>query len=498
MRSVSIALVAAGALLAGAFAWTYRWHLNSDACVYLELARCWAAGDLRAATVGYWGPLLPALIALPVAAGAPLVAAGKAVALVAVAAWLVACRAWLGRFLPPRRAGLAVAVGAFPPLLVIGAAYSVLPDALLSLAGVGVAAALVSDARRPRPLAALVAGAACGAAYLCKPPSWILLLPAAAAAVAWSRRRVPSRAASSALALAALAAGFALVAGPWIAAVSWRTGGFTLGTATGELLALNNQKLGLPHPPFRQWLPDEGRLELVHNPWILRLDGPARFDPRLALQRLPGNAAELGRFSLASPLFLAGLGASAWRFRRALASRSRWVVPAFALGLTGALFVRAFEARWLVYALPFALLEAARFPVPAFVPRWATRGRVLVAVALVAAAFTARHFPRRPLGEARARHAREVAAMVPPDARVWMNSMAWGMPTAFLMERRVTRVPPWADPAAGGPPPDLVAWGEAAGRPGTGFDPARVAGYGVVREWTDEDGLVMRILRRDP
>jgi hypothetical protein len=494
------AVGAAAALLSIWYAWVYRFHVNSDAAIYMELGRHWAAMDLGRAVVGYWGPLLPALSAIPMALGVPTVAAGKVVAFLAWCGWVIALRAFLARTMPARRADALVLAGAIPYSLVYGSTYSVLPDTLLSLACIGLGAALLSDARRPRASTALLAGVACGVAYLCKPPSWMLLLLPAAAVVAVARRsREPGALARAAGAVALVVAGFALAAGPWIAAVSHRSGRFTMGTATPELTALNYGKLGIPTPKLDRWHPDEDGIELLHNPWVFRVRGSTPVDVRLPLQYLPRNAREFGLISLASPLLAVGLLAAVLRARRSLRSRTRWIVPAFAVWLVAVLFLRKVEPRWCLYAMPFALAAAGTIRLPdAFRPAAAWRRRGFIVATALALLCVARYRAWTPLGRARISNCAAAAPSLPAGGRVWFNSTAWGVPCAFLLDLRPTLTPPWGEGTEKSPVPDVVVWGEIEGNPNLAYVPERTRGFEEVRAWTDEDGIRMRILRRAP
>lgn len=209
--------------------------LNHDAVSYLSLARYWLAGRLDLAVTGTWSPLFVWLLAgLLGLTGGDADLSLRMAMLFSGAVFLLACLAIYATVDDTRLARLAGAITAAFAALFTGTLVT--PD-LLS-AGVFlygfhlyVTRAQFGDAR-----AAAAAGALFGLAYLAK----AVLLPVAlgsigvlAALRAWALRGARGAGRHSGRRRAARSAGLAvaamaLVAAPWVAALSTRYGEFTL------------------------------------------------------------------------------------------------------------------------------------------------------------------------------------------------------------------------------------------------------------------------------
>ncbi len=495
---------AAYAALGGVFLANYRHHLNSDGAVYLDLARLWAEGRFREAVVGYWGPLLPALTAIPMALGMSALAAGKAVAFVVGLAWVVAFQGLLTRVAGHRTAVAGTLLAAVPVAAVVGVPYSVLPDALLSLVAILLLRVLLAYARLPSVAAALAAGALCGGAYLCKSPAWILFLPPALAVTVWCggwlrRRRDAGAIRRGLLHGGLLVAAAAAVMAPWVVPLSARTGHPTLGSATDFLMAHVYHRAGYAAPRSTRWVPYDGERWLLHNPWGMRVLGPPRFHPRFHVKEAIANVRRSAPFFLACPVALLGLLLGVARTRRCLRSPVRAVPWFLAAWMIPILFSRPLEFRWLLYAAPVLVLAGIRFPLPRAVRRIVAGRRALlpVAVVLVAGALV-RYWPLRPLGAARAEATTALRAALRGDERVWCNRTAAGIPVAFLLDLRMSPGSPFPDGPRRAPPAELVVWSADPSDPRTTLDRSRMPDHAPLADWHEEDGLHVTVLRRRP
>lgn len=234
-------------------------QLNPDAVAYCRIAGYYAGGQWELAVTGYWGPLLSWLMVPLLKAGcAPLVAARIVMAL-SGAVFLAGTVAVFRAFRLPR---MALVTGAW-----IAAGWSVFwsvrnisPDLLLAgLAGLAMAATLEAMLASHRRLAVVApsptpgddaatanrghgrvarlgvaAGAWWGLAYLAKAVAlpWAVLVTAGFALFAASGRPELRRELAARLGVVWLC--LALVAGPWVAALTLHYGKFTFST-TGPI-----------------------------------------------------------------------------------------------------------------------------------------------------------------------------------------------------------------------------------------------------------------------
>ena len=225
-------------VLAALDAFAGRHYVNADGISYLDLAEAWARGDWPAALNAYWSPLYSWLLAPAVVLArqaraweAPLAHAVNFVVFVGVLAAFEcfvrsalahvadgdgarATRIWAYALLGRAATAMATLQFITPDLLVAGLTF-VLAALLCRIAG--------GDVRR-RTFVAL--GAAAGVGYLAKLVMLVFGLTALALALALAR---PRRRALGGVALAAATA--ALIAAPFVTALSVNEGRFTLGDA---------------------------------------------------------------------------------------------------------------------------------------------------------------------------------------------------------------------------------------------------------------------------
>lgn len=493
-RAVAALPVLAYVVVGGYFAWKFRYHVSSDAAVYLDMAGYFAELDFPAAFIGYWGPLLPALVAPLIALGVAPLVAGKGVAFVAGLAWVLVVQRFLATRVSRTRAAYGALVAAAPCAISVGAAYSVLPDTLLSMAITGVAAILVLDARRPSWRLAAVAGLLCGAAYYAKTPGWILCAPPAALCLLRNRMRHGAWAARTAGAWLAAGVAFAATVGPWAVGLSLRAGRFTIGSASAVALAMKHGKLGYETAGVRLWFPWAGERWVRHTGWAYETTGPVPFHFRYHVDKVLDNLPQFGMFFVLCPLAALGMWRLVVRSRRVLRSPRRapvWLLAAWPVLLMS---ITVVEWRYLLYVSPLLVLAGLSGPTPRWL-RWLPRRRfaVLVGCGLLAFGWVVRYVPSPPLGVARARGVAETVSHLEGGEKVWFNRLASGLPIAHLMDRDLAMSDPRLPDAPD--PPDVVIWSEVPGaRPPDVAD--RLPEFEPLTDWVEEDGLQVWILRR--
>jgi 4-amino-4-deoxy-L-arabinose transferase-like glycosyltransferase len=459
----------------------------------MDVARLWVDRPGMDAVVGYWGPLLSWAIAPAYALCGDLLLAGKATAFLLGGIWILAMQCLLAWRTGLRRATLFTLVGVVPGTLFVGVPFCVLPDALLAIVVVGLTASMLAYSRSERPLTAAAAGALCGLGYLAKCSSWALFLPASALVVAWvAFRGRAGRLRRGLLHGSALALGFLLLAGPWVALVSLRSGRFTTGTATATRTRNWLGGRGSESPPLRFVVPYRGERWLLHNPWAFEPVRPVGLDWSLLTGSVGSRLRELGWYLVYFPAALLGIANIAFRGRRALRSRTR-LVPAL-LGGFPLLFMVSLnvETRYLLFVTPPLLLAAA------WVPRLRIRGSsalarrlILGLLATVGIAGILRKLPRVSYGEAMAAQAAVVRREKRGPERVWADVMAVRLPFAFLADCPMAVHDPVHEDRE--PEADLLVL--RAGPDGR--DPVR-EGFLPWLRWVDEDHARWVLLRRSP
>lgn len=250
-RQLALLFIVQAVLLAVA-AWRNAHQLNPDAVAYCRIAGYYAAGQWELAVTGYWGPLLSWLMAPLVKLGcAPLVAARMVMAMSGVVFLAGAVSVFRAFRLP--RVALLTGAGIAAAWSVFWSVRNISPDLLLAgLAGLAMAATLEAVLAPCRRLAvaasngevaatasrrhkrAIAAGMWWGLAYLAKAVAlpWAVLVTAGFALFATSGRRELRRELAARLGVIWLC--LALVAGPWVAALSLHYGKFTFST-TGPI-----------------------------------------------------------------------------------------------------------------------------------------------------------------------------------------------------------------------------------------------------------------------
>ena len=228
---VVLGLGACAFVAAAAHSWTHRYGLaNLDAVSYLDTADAWRVAGWRTAMNGYWSPLYSWTLAAAMAVVRPSRALEyvllHAVNLVLFVASIAACARLVRELLrdgaddgrdatitwsPRQLATLAIVLWTWMALTQM-VVWMESPDLLVAIATFAAAAMLVRLRRSMRAADGFLLGIALGFGYLAKAAMLPLSLVYLAAAAATARRRWTQ------LAFAVL--GLALVAGPWIAALS--------------------------------------------------------------------------------------------------------------------------------------------------------------------------------------------------------------------------------------------------------------------------------------
>ncbi|MCS7338958.1 MAG: hypothetical protein NZ739_12120, partial [Verrucomicrobiae bacterium] len=286
---------------------------------YLQLAAHYARGDFGLAVSGYWSPLISWAIVPLLKLGIQPLLAARIFMIASGVVFMLGCYCLFRRFNLPQRY-LRVGLWTAALVSVPWSAENVTPDLLLGgIIGFGVAA-LATPRWFMRPAAALGCGAVWGIAYLCKAVALPLgLLTCLAAAWFWWRRHRDAAAQvwrSFGLTLLALA----LVAGPWIGAISAHYGKFTVSNS-----AVYNHALVGPGEGTRLFLldlgfhkPPPGRITIWEDPrspypdwapwasWEL-----AWHQVRIILGNLPMVTLMLTEISLGFPI-AAAFGLAQW------------------------------------------------------------------------------------------------------------------------------------------------------------------------------------------
>lgn len=206
-----------------------RYQVNPDALPYLRLAEYWAEGNFKQAVNGYWSPLLPWALVPFVWLQVDLFWASKVVTGVAGLVLAMATY-WFAR-----RMGLmaSTALAASATAAAMGLQYAttiITPDMLLAAMLALYLALAVDGEVLSRPRSAFVCGLVGGAAFLAK--AYALPFVLAHYGVSALLRRLTGRLEPRprALAIACWFAGLAVLAAPWIAALTSKYGHFTVST----------------------------------------------------------------------------------------------------------------------------------------------------------------------------------------------------------------------------------------------------------------------------
>ena len=342
-------LFAGQAVLLAVAAWRNAHQLNPDAVAYCRIAGYYAAGQWELAVSGYWGPLLSWLMVPLVKLGlAPLAAARVVMA----ASGVVFLAGTVGVFrafrLPPR--ALLAGAGIAAAWSVFWSVRNISPDLLMAgLAGLAIAATLeallVPVAATPSSQRrAIAAGMWWGVAYLAKAVAlpWAVLATAGFALFAAAGRAELRRAVAARLGVIWLC--LALVAGPWIAALSLHYGKFTFSTTGPIAHALAGPGEEARYHPAMVTLhePDIGRVTQWEEPSRMGYRFWSPFEGPLAWQHqlrvVQSNAGIMMGWLLPADAWLAGGELPAWR--RWLGTFDLVGLAAVALGITGLALIR--------------------------------------------------------------------------------------------------------------------------------------------------------------
>ncbi|WP_136519409.1 hypothetical protein [Cellulomonas telluris] len=265
-------LVASVGLVYGA--WLSRFSIsNIDGISYLSLARQYAEGSLDTAVNAFWSPALSWAMVPLILAGVP---GTLALVLVNAAAGMVGMA--LGTWLVWRATGRHFwASGIFlvsSALFFLSSLYLFTPDVLVVTWVIAFVATLhwatpaVTDGspRRVVPRA-VVLGAVCAVGYVVKLyllpvmlvsiPLWLVWAVARRGGRDGRRARAVRAARDVGLVLLVVLVTFSVLAAPWVAALSHKYGGFTLGSSfTVNIEAKFDPMAGEPAPPeLRMWEP---------------------------------------------------------------------------------------------------------------------------------------------------------------------------------------------------------------------------------------------------
>jgi hypothetical protein len=241
--------------------------LNPDGVAYIRLASYYANGEFNLTVSGYWGPMLSWLIAplLGVTAD-PLDAARIAMGLSAVV-FLLGCLA-IFRTLEISKAGTVLATWVAAVASAVWSVENITPDLLVGGLMCLATSRLLSPRWPQSRLIQLTAGVLWGAAYLGKGVAFPLAFGTVlVVGCLWVFTRLAGFKAALRAALITLV-GFGAVAGPWVAALSWKYQGLVIST-TGKIAH------AIVGPPDRDrshssvstlQAPEPGRLTVSEDP----------------------------------------------------------------------------------------------------------------------------------------------------------------------------------------------------------------------------------------
>ena len=215
-------------------------QLNPDGVSYLLLAEHYARGQLSAAVVGVWSPMLPWLVSLLLRMEIPALPAARGILLLSglgltLAAWLLFGRLGLSR---PLRwaASAAIAVMALDHSVVL-----LTPDLLVAAILTVYLWQSLDTNVVDRPIAACKCGLVAGVAYLAKAYAFpFFVLHFSVLAVIYSRRAGAGATRRALRTIAAALAGAAVFVLPWGTVISVKYGHPTISSAG----ALNHALVG--------------------------------------------------------------------------------------------------------------------------------------------------------------------------------------------------------------------------------------------------------------
>jgi len=280
------------ALRVASAGWEQRDGINPDAVAYLRNALYWTEGRFTDAIAGYWSPMFSWSAVPGMLLGYDALHAAR----FAIALWglLLVVLAWL---LMRRLLELPVWLETVAMLLVADAtlmwATTAWPDIIQAAALLGFTALLWTPSFLDRRGLQVLAGISGGVAYLAKAYAFPFFLLWCPLSIAWRARDRARTLRAWAFAMI----GFALVSGPWMAALSVKYGHLTYGTAG----ALNRAIVGpSPHAAPSWWTPVPGRLARWETPEVIDRGTWSPFDSRAAMRHQIAYSWRIGNEVLAS------------------------------------------------------------------------------------------------------------------------------------------------------------------------------------------------------
>lgn len=343
--------------------------VNTDAVAYLRLASYWAEGKWSLAVSGYWGPLLPWIVAIFLKSGVePLLAGHLAMAVSAVLFW------WGGTALirQTRVDGwIELGAGAVVGLAAVTwSAEIISPDLLMGGCVLAAMSVMMREAWGQEAKEGWLAGVFWALAYYAKAiafPLAIVVVPV----VAWMRRYAAREAAAFMGSGAVCVALFLSMSAPWIGVLTWKYGHLTFST-TGRIA---HAIVGPPdverYHPFGRTLhvPEPGRVTAWEDPSLMDYPYWSPWSSRANFEHQIKVLVENGRtiLRLLWNLDQLGLGLAAaglafiWVVtrRETLPNAWRWIIPVAPIvvlvGGYAATYVKAVDERYFFAALPLLL-----------------------------------------------------------------------------------------------------------------------------------------------
>ncbi|MBI5189349.1 MAG: glycosyltransferase family 39 protein [Nitrospirae bacterium] len=302
-KTLYIALLiytATGAALLPAF----QYLINPDGISYLNIAGQYLKGNFGNAVNACCSPMYSWLIVPFLAAGAPPLLSARLASLAIGFVSVIGVALLAGRLELPRRVEDFITVASAPLSLVLAFDRST-PDHLVVCAVIFYLYLITDRTYAERYSNGVLCGVAGAAGYLCKSYLMPFFLVHFILANVYFYFRLPSRKMVLSNLLAGLAV-FVIISGAWVAVLSYKYGGFTVGTAGGAVHALVG-----PGPDFdRHPVETLGLLRLPYDGATSAWDDPSYIKAR---NWSPFSSAE----NLRHQLFLVGrnLRAEARGFR---------------------------------------------------------------------------------------------------------------------------------------------------------------------------------------
>jgi hypothetical protein len=313
------ALQIAGLMVA---AWIFRLALNPDGVAYLQIASHYAQGRTGLAISGHWGPLLSWLMAPLLMASIPPLATARVVMALSAIIFLLGCRRIFCR---AKLGGLFYwGLWTMAMLSILWSVEWITPDLLLAGVVLFAFAEMVDSGWYLRPGTAFGSGVLWGLSYLVKAVGLPLgILTCLGMALLWWRKN-PRAEWKIAHSVGLTLAGLLLVAGPWVAVLSWHYGKLTVSTSASHNHALVGPSVAWPvdllDEGFRQ--PERGRITIWEDPPLPCPDWSPWENWRNAAHQIETMVRNtrvvlyiLTRISVAFPILVAALLVRRERFR---------------------------------------------------------------------------------------------------------------------------------------------------------------------------------------